>query len=292
MAIVYLSPTATDLSATASYLSTVDGATTGSLPSSGDTLVLYAGTTAITSGHAALAAIDLAEFIVKPECRKSSSTPIQLMVSHSGGPGKITYRGSADEFKIMADGDGVDDAVIRPNGGSVELSSDSTSTWAHAAFGPGNITLASSCRITNFTNSGAKLSIVDSANTWTLGVVNGGTVEDFRGGANVIVSGSGMYRPMKDAAVSGEVRLNGGVFNPRTTGTIAKIVGTGGVVTPEGAPGPVTVTNADFYAVDGTGVTVFEEAAGSKITFSSTPVYYGTSAPQKTTGTTGTGIGA
>lgn len=295
MATVYVNPAATDMSSNASYLNGVDGSSIGSLPTSGDTLVFYAGDAAITAGFAALAAVDFAEVIVLPQCRKPCSTPLQLMVSHSGGPGKLTYRGSASEFKVMADGDGIDSAVIEPNSGRFEADSDGAATWAHVTVAPGNVTFAATARVTNWTCAGGKLHIVDSGNTWTLGVVTGGEVTDFRGGANVIMGGSGrsgIYRPMKDAAISGEVRVNAGVFNPRTTGTIAKVVGTGGTVTPEGAPGNVTITNADYYGTASYGVTVFEEAAGAKIVHTNSPIYYGTVAPQKSTGSTGFGDGA
>lgn len=294
MATVYFAPTATDASATASYWSSPDGTANNALPSAGDTLIFFSGTSAITAGHSALAAIDLAAVKVLPTCFKSCDTPLQLMVSHSGGPGELIYQGSAPVFKVMADGDGIDSAEIECNGGRFELSSDSTSTTAKLVTTRGNVRVAASARVTNWLNHGADLEIVDSANTYTTGTNRRGELKDYRGGATLNVVG-GTAMPMLDAAYSTAVNAYGGTFNPRTTGTIAKLNGFGGLIHPTNSPSDVTITNADFYE----GVRVFEKAAGSSLVFSNTPVYFGNVALQSTskgvgTGTTGgdTGFGS
>lgn len=286
MAIVYFSPTATDASASASYLDAPDGSTIGALPSSGDTLIFAGGSNAITNGFAALAAVDFAKVVVLQTCFKSCDTALQLMVSHTGGPGNFIYQGSGSVFKVAADGDGIDYARIECNGGRFELSSDSTSTTAKLVTTRGRVSVASTARVTNWVNAGADLEIVDSANTYTAGTTKSGTLRDYRGGATLNVNG-GLAMPLLDAAYSTAVNVHAGEFNPRTTGTIAKLNGYGGLVHPTNAPGDVTITDADLYE----GLTIFDEAAGSSIDFSNTPVYYGNVALNKSTKGVGSGTG-
>jgi hypothetical protein len=294
MATVYVSPIATDMSATASYLSAIDGATTGSLPSAGDTLIFYGGRSEITAGHAALAAIDLAEVIFLPSCQQTCSTPLQLMVSHSGGPGKLTYKGSGAEFQVMADGDGIDESILQPMAGRLRISSDGAVNWTRLVVAGGTVVAEATARTPDWTVSGGKFMLVDGTAA-TTGRCVGGTTEDYRGCATVrLLKRGAVYRNIKDAAVSSLLQLADGVANLQSTGTIAKLEASGGILTPEGCPGSVTITNADFIGTTENGPVIYEEVAGSKVVFTNTPVVYGTvsTSSKSSGGTTNLGAGA
>lgn len=280
MATVFVNPLATDMSATASYLAAVDGASTGTLPSSGDTLVFYGGTSEIVAGHAALAAVDFAEVRFLSSCKQTCKTPLQLMVSHSGGPGLLTYYGSGSEFELQADGDGIDKAIVAPRSGQVRLSSDGAAAWTQLNTGGGGQVVAeASAVVPTWINSGADLVLRDGTAS-TNGYHNAGMTKDYRGTNNPRVADRGTYQLLGDAAVSGTVTLSGGTFNPRTSGTIAKVVASGrSVYTPKGSPVPVTVTNMDIIGLVGSGPTIVKDDDGATTVFTNDPVSFGNIAP-------------
>lgn len=241
MAIVYFLPTATDLSDTASYSS-------GALPNDGDTLEFREGSQAITAGLTGLVGKDLAAVRFLPGFKGTVGAPgsVAVFKVSSGSTATLEINSGGAYINVAAHTvDGIDNMIVRPNSGSVNIGG--TGTIASLKCHSSNVFILAGAVVTALANYGAVIDADLNATGFTTALIQAGSLNCKRAVTTLTVDGIGVTRVLNAVAVTTANLRGNGLLNYRSTGTLGTCNMDGAsVFTPSGALTNVTLTTLNI----------------------------------------------
>lgn len=284
MASRYLAEGATDLNTTASWKSTVDGATGASVPTTADDVLITEGSQVVNTNPTTLN-VDLESVNVTRGFTGQlgeSGTPLTIACSNSANS-VFTLNGGGRAHYITAGTAGIDRLRVSvPAGSTVYLTGG---TFVIVEVLSGNVVVASGATVTNLRGYGSGVITARSGTAFTTAILQDSSrLKTERSVTTGLLAGNSHMTTMEAAGSGTIIRITANAtLNAQSSGTFAQIDQHGGIATPEGARVPVPVTLFNLYA----GV-AYESSGLSSFTIGTKGTTGGPSFNQWTTGPGGT----
>jgi len=200
----------------------------------------------------------------------------------------ITYEGGGSQWAFTAAAANANDNItINTTGAVTVTNSTNANSLDNVYVNRGTVNIRGTIKPSVY-NFGGNVDIRGGGTVGTLDCLAGRTVtKDTVTTLNA--TGSAIVTIDEDVSVT-TANVNGGRVNLRSVGTTTTLNQKGGLVTPDGALGTHTITNANIYGTNAT--TSFITKVGlSEFTLTNAPSYFGTVSP-KSSDTSSTDFGA
>ena len=249
MASRYWVSTGGDWGSTASWSTTDGGSSGAAVPVTGDDVYFMRGAVSVTAGLSQ-AAVDLESLTVNPEYTGSFGTPgsaLTIAVSNSGSS-VFKLWGSGAQYNIAAGTNGIDVLDIRCQQPNTAVNLSGGTTVAIRGGKVGVLNVEAGAVVTGpVLLAGMVTNWSDNATDVTGAVVFGaGTHRSYRDMDDVTIDVGASLTTYENVTVDTSITI-AGLFDCRSTGTIAALVGKPtGVATSKMGPG-ATVTAATVY---------------------------------------------
>jgi hypothetical protein len=264
MADKYLVAGSVDLSASASWAATIDGAGGDGTPGAGDDVFIMEGSQTINVGLTQLNSNDLGSVTIGAAFTGSLGTAAtSATIQCQSGEVNISARGA--QVHITAGTGNLATVNIETSGGAtVRLAGGTTAT---VNLRGGILSIENGATVTTLNQSSGSVTAI-AGTTFTTTRVTGGALSSERALGTATVDGSAQVTTTEAATVTTLNVHGSSMVNHRSSGTITTANLYGGTLTPAGARQAATITTANRYGgsiVTKTGLTEFSIGTNNDI---------------------------